>query len=439
METVQSPAITVPLHSESDVLVIGGGFAGISAAVSAARMGQKVILLEKAAILGGLATSGHVCIYLPLDDGLGHKIFGGMAEELLHVSIRYGYNTLPPEWSQGITEVNAPSGRYQSHFNIPAGVMALEEYLADNGVEVVYDALFTRPIMDGNVCKGIIAETKEGAVAFLAKMVVDASGDADVMYRAGADCEEQTSIVSHWTYELDVKDLPKAIESGKAFDAFYLRWIGLRPDADNSETELPRYYGTTLDGVNSYLKCSRQIALKFLKEHQSPSYTMLTLPTMAQFRTTRHIVGVQTFEPEGGVSRPDSVGCVSFGLHNPSNVYEFPYGAVIDKHLKNILAAGRIVACHPGLGWETMRLIPACSFTGQVSGTAAALAIKLGCSVQEVPLETLQAALCATGVMIHMDDRLRDNESQVAYPDPTAQFDPHIRNDNLAYRPHDAV
>ena len=75
---------SIPVAGEADVIVVGGGVAGVAAAVSAARNGSRVILLEKSIILGGLATLGHVCIYLPLDDGLGHKVYGGLAEELLH-------------------------------------------------------------------------------------------------------------------------------------------------------------------------------------------------------------------------------------------------------------------------------------------------------------------------------------------------------------------
>lgn len=429
----------VPVHGQADVLVIGGGIAGISAALAAARSGKSVTLLEKSILLGGLATAGHVCIYLPLDDGLGHKIFGGQAEELLYTTIKYGYKTLAPQWHRGIQEAKDPADRYQTHFNIPAAVMAFDEILEENHVNVVFDALFSEPIMDGGTCKGVIVDTKEGRVAYLGRMVIDASGDADVMARAGAECEEQSSIVSHWTYEIDTHALDKAMESGQALDAFSLRWIGLRPDADNSGSKMPRFHGTTLDGVNGYVKFSREIALEFLKEHQDRSYTMMTLPSMAQFRTSRRIKGVRTFETEAGVSIPDSVGCIICGLKNPSSVYEFPYGAVIDSKLTNLFAAGRIIACHPGLGWETMRLIPACAFTGQVAGTAAALALENSCTAQEVPVEQLQQRLADTGVMIHMPDELRDNESKVAYSDPTAQFDPHIRNENLAYQPHEAV
>lgn len=432
------PEKTVHTSGEADVLVIGGGFAGVAAALAAARAGKSVILLEKSIVLGGLATLGHVCIYLPLDDGLGHKVYGGLAEELLYTSIKYSYNTLPEEWSQRPQRAPVSCGRYQSHFNIPACVMALDELMEENGVQVVFDALFTQPIMEGDTCRGVVVETKSGSEAYFGKMVIDTSGDADVMHRAGAACVEQKSIVSHWAYELDQETLKAGLDSGKAEDAFALRWIGLRPDTDNSKSELPRFYGTTSAGVNAYVKYSRSLARDFLKERQSPEYTMLTLPTMAQFRTTRRITGVQELPLKPGEHLEDSVGCVHNCLDSPASVYEFPYGALIDPRLDNMLAAGRIVAAS-GVGWEIMRYIPGCVFTGQVAGTAAALALDSGCTVQELPVDKLQKFLADTGVMIHMPEELRENVGQPAYLGPIDAFDPHVRNDNLAYNLHETI
>lgn len=419
----------------ADVIIIGGGFAGVSAALAASRAGKTVILLEKSVVLGGLGTLGHVCIYLPLDDGLGHRIYGGYAEEMLYTSITYSYNTLPENWQRGAKSSPTPGERYQTHFNIPACVMALDELMEKNHVCVVFDALFTKPIMDGSHCRGVIVETKSGSEVYLGKMIIDASGDADVMYRAGASCTEQKSIVSHWAYEVDSETLKEGLASGRAVDSFALRWIGLRPDADNSASELPRFYGTTSEGVNGYIQCSRKLARDFLKKHQRRDYAMLTLPTMAQFRTTRRITGQKELPLVPGAHLEDSVGCVINCLDSPAAVYEFPYGAVIDSHLTNLLAAGRIVAAG-GIGWEIMRYIPGCVFTGQVAGTAAALAIDLGCTVQELPIVKLQELLSSTGVMIHMDEELRGNQGRPAYANAVEKFDPHIRNDNLAYSPH---
>ena len=68
----------IPIVKETDVIVIGGGVAGVAAAVAARRNGARVTLIEKSIVLGGLATLGHVCIYLPIDDGVGHKVYGGL-------------------------------------------------------------------------------------------------------------------------------------------------------------------------------------------------------------------------------------------------------------------------------------------------------------------------------------------------------------------------
>ena len=81
-----------------DVLVLGGGVAGVSAALSAARMGSKVALIEKTCNLGGLATSGLVIVYLPLCDGNGNQVSFGIVEELLHESIKYGPGEIPEVW-----------------------------------------------------------------------------------------------------------------------------------------------------------------------------------------------------------------------------------------------------------------------------------------------------------------------------------------------------
>jgi hypothetical protein len=214
-DTILEPSRQLPIWGQSDVLVIGGGFGGIAAAIAAARCGKSVTLIEKSVMLGGLATLGHVCVYLPICDGLGHKIYGGLAEELLYTTIKYGYNTLPQGWKYGIQYLKNPDGRYSTHFNIPACVMAFDELMKEQKVQVVFDTLFCQPIMDGDVCLGAVVENKSGRGTYLAKMIVDASGDADVMARAGADCIEQKSIVSHWGYELDLKNLPSGMETGE--------------------------------------------------------------------------------------------------------------------------------------------------------------------------------------------------------------------------------
>ena len=100
--------------SEYDVAVCGGGFGGISAAIAAARGGKRVILFEKAYVLGGLGTAGIVTIYLPLCDGMGRQVSFGIAEELLRLSVKYGCeDEYPSAWLDGIGERNESTQRFR--------------------------------------------------------------------------------------------------------------------------------------------------------------------------------------------------------------------------------------------------------------------------------------------------------------------------------------
>ena len=432
MKTISEERRDIPVAGEADLLVIGGGLAGVAAAVAASRNGASVTLLEKSCVLGGLATLGHVCVYLPIDDGIGHKIHGGLAEDLMHVCTRYSYNNIPDCWKKGPARVEQPSARYSATFNIPACVLALDEFMRDEHVNVVFDTVFCEPVMDGDTCRGVIVENKSGRTAYLAKMIIDSTGDSDVLYRAGAECETQKSIVSHWTYEFDTEHIKRSGSSNDVLKNIKMRWFGLRPDVDNSGSELPMFYGTTSEGVNDYLRLSRSLALDYLKKNQRDGYAMLTLPFMPQFRMTRRLKGLAEMGLNAGVSLDSSIGCVIHSLEAPAAVYEFPYEALIDSRITNIAAAGRMVSAG-GRGWEIMRCIPNCVLTGQASGTAAALAIRTGRTLQEVDVAALQKNLAETGVMIHMYDELRNNGNLPPVRRKSIDSVPAINTDSLSY------
>ena len=105
----------IKVLSSYDVVVVGGGIAGISAAVSAAREGAKTLILEKGIVFGGLATVGLINWYEPLCDGCGQKMIGGIAEELIRLSIKYSFQDLPNAWEG--TDSSREDGRYSTHFS----------------------------------------------------------------------------------------------------------------------------------------------------------------------------------------------------------------------------------------------------------------------------------------------------------------------------------
>ena len=438
MKSIIEERREIPVAGETDVLVVGGGLAGVAAATAAARNGVSVTLLEKTIALGGLATLGHVCVYLPIDDGLGHRIYGGLAEELMQVCHRYSYDDIPECWKGSPWRVDEPTGRYQCTFNIPACVMALDEFTDAEGIKVMFDTGMCLPIMEGNTCRGVFVENKSGRSAYLAKMVVDATGDADVLFRAGADCETQKSIVSTWTYELDVDRIKNETASNEVLANIRMRWFGLRPDVDNSKSEIPTFYGTTADGVNDYVHLSRTLALDYLKKHDRPGYAFMTMPTIPQFRMTRRLKGLKELRCEEGRFEEHSVGIVIHCLENPAAVYEFPYEAVIDARIENVAAAGRMVSAG-GRGWEIMRCIPNCVFTGQVAGTAAAMAVRGGVPLQRVDVAALQRNLADTGVILHVPEELKHNSQKERLSFRRASGVASIATDSLSYPKGDAA
>ena len=211
----------IPILDSCDVLVCGGGFGGISAALAAARLGKRVILLEKQYILGGLGTAGLVTIYLPLCDGVGHQVSFGLAEELLRLSIRYGDDTLPRIWKDEARPVDRSlispekqhpiGGRYATFFSPTIFQLALDELLKKEGVRIRLDILAARPIMEGSRCTGICCESKSGRQYFPAKIVVDASGDSDMFFRAGAPCAEGQNYFSFLAHVTDTSEKKKAL------------------------------------------------------------------------------------------------------------------------------------------------------------------------------------------------------------------------------------
>ena len=101
------------ISDRCDVLVCGGGIAGISAALSAAREGADVLLLEREWLLGGLATAGLVTVYLPLCDGLGRQVSFGIAEELLRLSVKHGAENGCDAWLGGSSAEERKKHRFR--------------------------------------------------------------------------------------------------------------------------------------------------------------------------------------------------------------------------------------------------------------------------------------------------------------------------------------
>lgn len=148
-----------------DVLVCGGGFAGIQAALAAARLGSKVILLEKQFILGGLGTAGLVTIYLPLCDGCGRQVSFGIAEELLRLSVSMGAeDDYPDNWlnNSDISKRTDKDKRVLAQYNPQLFAILAEQLLIKHGVTILYGSYAVGVNKTSDRIDAVLIENKSG-------------------------------------------------------------------------------------------------------------------------------------------------------------------------------------------------------------------------------------------------------------------------------------
>lgn len=375
-----------------DVIVVGGGIAGISAAVSAARTGAKTLLMEKQINLGGLATVGLISWYEPLCDGKGKQLIFGIGEELIKLSIKYGFDNLSEKWG-GKSKNKITSQRYSTFYSPMVFSLALDEYVRDSGADIRFDTYAVFPVMNGNLCRGIIAETVSGKEFYPAKMVIDATGDATICHRAGMptiDGENKLVYVSHGFSKKEIENY----DSQKDLLEFRKwNWACGRDFNKPDVYKLGDSSGTTSDSINEFVKKAKEAAFSDIKSYGRENYELSSIPTMPQFRTIRHIVGDTVFHgTENNVNNiADSVGCFS-DFRRGDTRYQLPYSTLYNKEFPNILAAGRIISAE-GEGWQIIRVIPQCALTGQVAGTAAALCVENGEKVNTLDVAKLQTQL----------------------------------------------
>lgn len=381
-----------------DVAVCGGGIAGISAALAAAREGKKVILFEKQYMLGGLGTAGLVTIYLPLCDGFGRQVSFGIAEELLKLSIKYGAEAKYPEnWLDGKGTRTQKDKRYQVQYNAQVFAILAEQLLIENGVDILYGSYVVGVEMKGKKIKHLYVENKSGKTAYSICAVVDATGDCDIAWFSKAPTEtfKQGNVLAAWYYfaskdghrlqEVGASDVPDEEKTGKEVKPLISRrFSGL--DGKELSEMMVLSHKTTLD---HWLK----------KRENDPSAVISTIATTPQIRMTRKIVGEYTLSnTEEHTYFDDSIGMVS-NWRRRGPVYEVPFRTLYNKAVDNLIVAGRCTSVNETL-WDVMRVIPCCAVTGQAAGTAAALSDDFS----SLDVNLLQEQLQKDGVKLHQTE-----------------------------------
>lgn len=361
---------------EFDVIVVGGGIAGVAAAVAASRAGAKTLLLEKGVNLGGLATMGLISLYEPLCDGEGKQMIYGIAEELIKLSTCYGFDNLHPKWG-GCGHNKPKNERYTTRFSPGVFSLVLDDYVLKNGVEIKFDTLATYPIMEGKKCVGMVVENLNGREYYTAKAVVDATGNACIMNRAGVPTINGRSFMTYIVHQYDMDEASTLAENrdGNAFR----RWVGYGANwaGEGHPEGVKVFEEATAEEVNEYMIIGKQNYLENLKKLGKDNYDVMMIPNMPQMRTIRRIVGKVDFNAIDRETYADAIGwCGDFRPFGVGRHYQIPFGSLYNEDFDNLVAAGRIISSPQGDGWEVSRVIPVCALTGEAAGKAAALCAK---------------------------------------------------------------
>lgn len=369
-----------------DVIVCGGGIAGVSAALAASRNNAKVLLVEREYALGGLATLGLIAIYLPLCDGEGVQMSSGISEELLKLSLKYGPGQIPKAWTKESTIDERKELRYRVKFNPASFIIAMEEELLKSGVEILYGSHISGVEIENNRVKSITIETKKGKDKIYGKTFIDTTGDADICYFAGEETvEDNENRKTGWYFSYDEKEIKLNMLSDPLYDEV--------PDGSRL------YSGTDMKDISKICIDGRKMILEDVlrkKESNENIYPIL-IPTFHGLRMTRRYKGKFEFSADNHERKffDDSIGMIgSWRKSGPR--YSLPLRIIVADKNENLYIAGRCISADKS-GWDIARVIPACAVTGEAAGTIAAYQSING---NKPSVEKLQEILKEKGVLL---------------------------------------
>ena len=464
---ITEPEKKIPVVCETDVVVCGGGPAGFCAAIESAREGAKTVLLEQYGFLGGAYTKSgingiggwqHDLNCQPLIDGIPGEIMKRMADNNAAdpYAVNRAFNSVEkvPDYINyeglGCIYINTTP----EYFKILA-----DEMVEEAGVSVFYHTSASAPIIDENILKGVIIESKSGREAIIAKTVIDCTGDGDIAFKSGASyeigrksdgaCQPHTMLFTvgntgdiYLCYdknnpETDVELLVRGRYKGAVAEARKRGEIKYNPnDIFCSATPVNNYFQSVkninftriqnLSGVDREELTQAEIigrkqvkeGLAFMRKYikNCEDACLVGIPPVIGIRESRRIMGdyiLTKDDIEKGTRFYDVIarGIYLMDIHNPTEVgkpsvlqklkqpYDIPYRCLLPKGIENLLVAGRCIS-GDSEALSSYRIQSHCMAMGEAAGRAAALAARTECSVRDINVKQLQKTLKKAGVNI---------------------------------------
>ncbi len=428
------PEQRVPVIAECDVLVVGGGAAGMSAAIAAARQGADVVLVERYGYLGGLASGGLIVLLLTLDDGDGNQIIAGQCQEMVERLAARGACFSPPqeEWGNydealvekyrrwGLVWGSGPHRvRYSVAYDPEEFKFVANTWVAEAKVRLMYHRWASDVIVDGASAAGdtrrpttddrrpithVVFTSKAGRQAVRAQYIIDATGDGDVFTMAGERAEKEQIHPWLWFRMSGVRDVDAA---QAARGGFFFRTVKpgqvLMPWGAAERIER-RIDATDPDDLTfAEVECRRMVMDEVDRlRAQVPGFEDAYLTDVALtlgITESRRLDGAYTLtRDDAGRVFEDTIASTGHWTKYGA-VYHIPYRSVLPQHVSNLLVAGRCISVDHRAHHATKEIPPAFA-TGEAAGIAAVHALRAASSVQAVDVGAVQASLRAVGAWL---------------------------------------
>lgn len=442
-ETVIEPEREIPVLDDVDVVVVGGGPAGLVASVAAARHGVRVALLERYGYVGGMATGGLVILLDSMGNDRGQHVIKGIGQEIVDrlekmngvvYPSREDWGSEDPTVVERWRQWGAVIGRRVRYSPVvnPEYLKVLGNRLLDEAkVKTLFHAWVCSTLMRDNAVKGVVLESKSGRLAVLAKVVIDCTGDGDVFSFAGARFEQKNFPIGlvFRMGGVDTTEAAKFTREKPQEVRKLLQELGRRGGPTGGIVEQSvavggTYLQTTMESVvwfnNSFpgvdalniedltrvekeTREQMMVTLEFFRESMPgfrDSFLLDSAPQMGT-RASRRLGGEHTLtksEMLNGQSFQDTIATCASGVDDRPLIH-IPFRCLLPEKIDNLLVAGRCISTD-FVTQTITRIIPSCMATGQAAGTAAAIAVKEGVSPRGIDRSDLRSALLKDGVYL---------------------------------------
>jgi hypothetical protein len=389
----REPEKELQVYGNYDVIVVGGGPAGFAAALSSVRNGAKTIIIERFPFFGGTATAslmtninGYRNQVMP--DGL--QTSKGIAEEVI---LRLKEINGLGKSSYAQEEYATEKGRLSYSYAIDSEKTKylLTKMLYDEGIKILFHTIFVDTIMEGENVEGIIIENISGRQALFGKVIIDASGDADVAYKAGApywqaDVQKDKHLANCLMYRVGGVD-PVNIDkiNGPKTKNSVLYW---GPGSDLDVTNADNLTRSEIE--------TRLAVFEHFKKQQERSSPALDNASIIE---TAPLLGIRQFDDSISMSACPIISYYGYRRYLEHEGYEIPYRCLLPQKVEGLLVAGRCISSDQQ-SYESWRAMAPTMCLGEAAGTAAALCVKSRKSPKEIDVEMLRDQLVKQGAEI---------------------------------------